>query len=381
MPPTIRAHRPVEVAYRSPRVGPNRIVTEDPHCEEVPLGALDDHVTPTERYFVRNHLPVPTIRSDDWELSLEGLFRHPLTLRYSDLVRLPKRTLVVTTECAGNSRSRDYPEAAGVRWRDGAVGTAEWTGFALRDVLDRAGLRDDAREIVLEGADQGIEEGVEGPIRYAMSLPVEKALDPDTLLAVSMNGAPLTASHGFPVRAVVPGWYGMASVKWITSIRAISTAFDGHYRARTYVVIREGDPPERPHRLVTVLRVKSLIVHPAPGSTVVPGRHRVSGVAWSGAAPIARVEVRATPLGANGSTGGWQESELVGPREKYAWVRWQTPVELTTPGYYVLRARATDAVGNVQPLDAPWNFRGVETNSVHAVPIIVRADARADAPD
>ncbi|HTT26019.1 MAG TPA: sulfite oxidase [Thermoplasmata archaeon] len=356
------------------------VVTEEPRCEETPLAALDEWITPTERYFVRNHLPVPTLRREEWRLTVDGRVGLPLTLDFAALQRLPQRTVVVTTECAGNSRSRDYPPAAGVRWRDGAVGTAQWTGVSLRDVLAPAGLLEDATELVLEGADQGLEEDVVGEIRYAMSLPREKALDPDTILALAMNGAPLSPSHGFPVRAIVPGWYGMASVKWITGIHAIAGSFQGHYRARTYVVIPEGEPLDGPKRPVTVLQVKSLITDPAPGTILAPGSHRVAGVAWSGHAPIAHVDVRSEPLGFRGES-AWLRATLVGPRAPYAWVRWEANLQLPTGGYHVLRARATDGAGNVQPVTPSWNFRGVETNSIHAVPVLVRRGAGPDATD
>ncbi|MGI0052895.1 MAG: sulfite oxidase, partial [Thermoplasmata archaeon] len=360
---------------RLPSAGPNIVVSDSPACEEAPLGELDAAVPPTDRHFTRSHLPVPSIARKDWRLSVEGRVRRSFLLTYRGLLRLPHRSRVVTMECAGNGRSRIVPAVGGVRWRDGAVGTARWTGVPLRALLDRAGLLPEAREIVLEGADRGREEGFDGEIGFAMSLPVSKARDPDTILAFAMNDEPLRPSHGFPVRVIVPGWYGMASVKWLVRIRAIPGPFDGYYRTKSYVLIEKGDPPDRPPPPVTVLRVKSLITSPGSGARLSPGGHRVRGIAWSGEASIRRVELSATPEGGGPGTLR-REAALSRPSGAHAWIRWEASVHLAAPGRYRLSARATDRAGNVQPLRTTWNLRGVATNSVHRIDVSVIAPER-----
>jgi DMSO/TMAO reductase YedYZ molybdopterin-dependent catalytic subunit len=278
-------------------------------------------------------------------------------------------------ECAGNSRSSVYPPAEGLRWRHGALGTARWTGVSLSDVLARADVRPGAIEAVFEGADRGREAEVPQELSYAMSVPVVKAEHPDTLLAFEMNGQPLTPAHGFPVRAIVPDWYGMASVKWVTRISLIDHSFRGYYRTHPYTFIHEGDDPNVLRKPVTSLQVKSVITSPPEGATVGTGRLIVRGVAWSGEAAIARVELA---LGLPDDAGGvapWRPATISGPVEPHAWVRWEAPVDLDRPGYFVLRTRATDERGNRQPMRADWNFRGVANNSIHAVPLIVRRDA------
>ncbi|MCI4336630.1 MAG: sulfite oxidase [Thermoplasmata archaeon] len=355
-------------------------VVHDPLCAEPPVGDLSAWVTPVERFFIRSHFPVPQIDVDAWRLVIEGEVERRTMLKFSDLRSLAESSLVATMECAGNSRSAVQPPADGVRWNHGAVGTARWSGVPLGDLLRQAGLKASAREVVFEGADHGREAGVDGELRYAMSVPLEKACDPGTLVALEMNGAPLTPHHGFPARIVVPGWYGMASVKWISRIIVADQPFTGFFKTRPYVFIQEGDPVDRPKRPVTTLRVKSLITWPPSGATLPPGRHVVRGVAWSGEGTIERVEVAAGSIGRSDDSAGWEAATLLEPRAPHAWVRWEATLDLARPGYYVLRARARDDAGHIQPVRTDWNFRGVATNSMHAIPIIVHPGGPAGPP-
>ncbi len=351
------------------------VVVGEPRCAEAPLGSLDSWITPTSRFFVRNHFPMPAVETGEWKIDLSGQVARPGPVTLADLREFSNREIVVTMECAGNSRSTITPRTQGIRWQHGAIGTARWRGVSLAEVLHAAGILDAGRTIVLEGADRGPEAGSASDIPYAMSLPREKALDPDTLLATEMNGAPLSRAHGAPVRAIVPGWYGMASVKWLRRIQVLEGPFDGFFRTESYVIIGEGDDPDKPKTPVTSLRVKSLITYPPEHAEIPLGNHLIRGIAWSGDSEVRSVEVSYAPAGALEPQISWTPATLLGPSERYAWRHWECPLEFQRPGYYLLRARATDAHGVTQPLRPSWNYRGVATNAVHAVSIVVRRPA------
>ncbi|MFI5415297.1 MAG: sulfite oxidase [Candidatus Lutacidiplasmatales archaeon] len=350
------------------------VVTEEPLCAETSLADLNSWITPTDRFFIRSHFAIPEVDVDTWRLVVDGEVDRPLSLSFDDLRRETVRTVVTTMECAGNSRSSVYPPAQGLRWRHGALGTAQWTGVSLWDVLQKADVRPGAIEAVFEGADRGHEPGVPEELVYAMSVPVVKAEHPDTLLAFAMNGAPLTAAHGFPVRVIVPGWYGMASVKWVTKVSLIDHSFRGYYRTKPYTFIHEGDDPNVLRKPVTSLQVKSVITSPSEGASVPTGPLIVRGAAWSGEAAVLSVEVAVGLPAEDGGTAEWRLATILGPTAPHAWVRWEIPLEFDRPGYYVLRTRATDERGDTQPMRADWNFRGVANNSIHAVPLIVRRE-------
>ncbi len=293
-------------------------------------------------------------------------------LRYDDLARLPSKELVALLECAGNGRATMRPPAEGVPWDYGAVGTARWTGVPVCTILEQASLRSNAKHVLFEGADFGKERTAPGALAprecsYAMSLPLEKALDPDTLLVYGMNGDVLSPEHGYPVRLLVPGWYGMASVKWLTNIRVLDRPFRGFHESDYYVFVAEGGTEDSLGERVTTIRVKSLITWPSRGGLVPTGSHRIRGVAWSGLGPVSRVEVSTD----NGRT--WHLGALQGSRSPYAWQQWEFQWKVAKPGHYLLRARATDEKGNTQPDQAPWNFRGYAVNSIHVMPVTVHA--------
>jgi DMSO/TMAO reductase YedYZ molybdopterin-dependent catalytic subunit len=348
------------------------VVSREPACAEAPPAILDAAITPNDRFFVRNHFPVPTIDLASWRLEITGEVAHPLALSFDDLLARPGRTLRATLECAGNSRRAMYPPAEGVPWNHGALGTAAWEGVPLGALLAEAGVRSTAKEVVLTGADRGTEPGTRGEIAYEMSLPLEKARDPGTLLALRMNGTPLTPLHGAPARAVVPGWYGMASVKWLTRISVSAEPFTGFFRSQSYVMIPEGPETGRPPTPVTTLQVKSMITWPAEGATLPPGVYSIRGAAWSGESPVHRVELTASAPGKGHSATTWVTAKVLDAPSTFVWSRWECEIDLRAEGHYVLRVRATDGAGNTQPAHAPWNFRGMSTNSVHAVRVTVR---------
>jgi DMSO/TMAO reductase YedYZ molybdopterin-dependent catalytic subunit len=290
---------------------------------------------------------------------VEGEVARPHQLSYGELRALPSRSLLATLECAGNGRFALRPPAEGEPWQYGAVSTAEWTGVPLSAVLEAAGLANRTREILVEGADRGMVATRTGTIPFARSLPLDKALDPDTLLAYAMNGEPLSEQHGFPVRLIVPGWYGVASVKWVTRIAAIAEPFDGFFQTERYIMARPGQ--EAASERLSVIRVRSLILSPVAGAVAPVGRLRIRGLAWSGAAPVRRVEVSAD------GEATWEPAELASGMERYAWRRWEYTWEATTPGPITLRSRAFDGRGHTQPSEPEWNRLGYANNAIQVV--------------
>lgn len=339
------------------------VVKRDPFNAETPLAQQPGLITPIPLFYVRSTFAIPRLDASAWRLSVEGQVARPHQLTYGELHALPSRSLLVTLECAGNGRSALRPPAEGEPWQYGAVGTAEWTGVPLGAVLEAVGLADRTQEILVEGADRGIVAAHPGPIPFARSLPLDKALHPDTLLAYAMNGEPLPAQHGFPVRLIVPGWYGMASVKWVTRIAALAQSFDGFYQTERYIMARSGQ--EGTSAPVSVMRVRSLLLWPTPDAMLPVGRHRIRGLAWSGAAPVQCVEVSLD----EGAT--WQPAEFTSRAERYAWRRWEYTWEATTPGPLTLRSRAFDGRGRTQPSESEWNRLGYANNAIQVLAVRV----------
>lgn len=320
-------------------------------------------VMPNAHFYVRNHFHIPALDPGSWRLEVNGLVERPLSLNLRDLQHMPSQTQVVTLECAGNGRALLSPPVDGEKWVLGAVSTAEWTGVPLAEVLDRTGLRPQARELVFRGADEGAAGGHEA-IRFERSLKVEDARDADALLAFAMNGEPLPIQHGYPLRLVVPRWYGVASVKWLTNIEAVASPFAGFFQTERYMYEwdRDGEVVREP---VTLQRVRALITEPQPEEALSLGEVAVRGVAWSGAAAIARVEV---------SIGGgpWHEARLVGERNRHSWQWWEFITRIEEPGSTSIRARAVDLAGRTQPQGPEWNRLGYGSNAVQEISVSVR---------
>jgi DMSO/TMAO reductase YedYZ molybdopterin-dependent catalytic subunit len=340
----------------------------NPDNLEFPFPTLEHFLTPNERFYVRNHFAVPGLDARTWRLRVGGAVRQTVELTYEELRRLPARTVTATLECAGNGRAFLTPTARGVQWQLGAVSNAEWTGVPLATVLERAGLRDAAVEVVLEGADRGPapNEPTLGTIAFARSLPLAKARQQDVLLAYRMNGADLPAAHGFPVRAVVAGWYGMASVKWLTQVLVTDRPFAGFWQTLDYTIFerRDGLPVLTP---ITEMQVKAEIARPRAGEVLSANSdYRVHGAAWSGDSPVSRVEV---------STDGrtWAPARLLGQPVDHAWrfweYQWRTPAQA---GRVRIAARATDARGRTQPLERDPLRRNYMVNHVLPVEAEVR---------
>ena len=344
-----------------------RIVrSEEPLNLEMPFENLNSFITPTSSFYVRTHYPIPRIKRESWRLRIEGEVERPIELGYDELLKFDARTVPVTLECAGNNRNLLTTKVKGVQWGLGAVGTAEWTGVSLSAVLERAQVKRGAREVILEGADTGpLEEpkAPRGDVRFARSIPLDKAND-DVLLVYKMNDGELLPEHGFPVRAIVPGWFAVASVKWLQRILVTDRPFQGYYQTIDYAFWRR-DAEDAELVPLRDMQVKAEIAQPQEGETVPANSSvRVHGAAWTGNGKIAKVEVSTD----GGET--WQPANL-GDVIANAWCiweyQWKTPV---TAGPQRLIARATDSTGTTQPADRDLDRGTYMIN--HLLPITVQ---------
>jgi DMSO/TMAO reductase YedYZ molybdopterin-dependent catalytic subunit len=271
-------------------------------------------------------------------------------------------SVTVSLECAGNGRAFFDPPVAGIQWEKGAIGTARWTGARLAEILKKAGIKPTAKYILLDGADRAFAKVPD----FVRNLPIEKALHPDTIIAYEMNGVPIPRLNGFPLRAIVPGWEGAYSVKWLERIAALDAEFDGFfvktgYRYPTRRVAPGSAVDPKDMAPLTGLVVKSLITAPKDKSSVKAGVVRVSGFAWAGEDDIAKVDISMD----GGSS--WVPASLGSERERYAWRQFTLELKLNAPGYYSVMSRATDEKGRVQPLEPMWNPSGYLWNAIDRV--------------
>ena len=331
----------------------------------IPLEALRYDVSPPGLHYLLIHYDIPTLDERSWRLRVGGLVHAPLELDLAALRAMPGRTVRVTMECAGNGRARLAPRPVSQPWLVEAVGTAEWTGVPLREVLAVSGTDPSAIEVVFTGADHGVERGVEQDYQRSLTLP--EAAREDVLLAYEMNGAPLPPQHGYPVRLVVPGWYGMAHVKWLVGVEVVDRPFDGFQQAVAY---RYRQRPDEPGDPVERIAPRALVVPPgfpdfmSRARIVRPGPVPLEGRAWSGRAPVTRVEVSVD--------GGdsWAAAELEPPTgHRWAWRRF-THEWTASPGRYVVTARAVTTDGETQPADPVWNRGGFANNGAQRVPVV-----------
>lgn len=337
-------------------------VEERPFNAEAPMEALCERLTPADAFYVRDHFEVPDLDAATWRLRLEGAVEGPRTLSLEELRALPAREVALTLECAGNGRRAMRPSPPGTPWAFGAASTGVFAGVSLFHVLDLAGLDPTAREVAFYGADEGeVAPGRREP--YGRSLPVDVARDPETLLAWTLNGETLAAEHGHPVRLVVPGWYAMASVKWLVRIEARARPFTGYYQRDRYVYVGDDQMPE--NAPVTYMRPRAVIGRPADGARLPDGPVEVAGTAWSGRAAVERVGVSVD--------GGesWRDARLEEPLSPHAAAPWRFTWTPGAPGRYEILARAADARGDVQPLDPRWNRYGYGNNAVQRVRVSV----------
>ena len=334
----------------------------------LPLETMRHDVTPPGLHYVLTHYDIPYVPDEAaWRLTVGGRVRRPLALSPARLRAYPAVTTRVTLECAGNGRALLTPRPVSQPWLVEAVGTADWTGVPLRVLLDEAGVAPGAVDVVFTGADHGVERGVEQDYRRSLPLDVATGADPEVLVAYAMNGAPLPPQHGSPLRLVVPGWYGMAQVKWLRDITVHDVPFTGFQQSVAYRIRKV---PEEAGEPVTVVAPRALLVPPgfpdfmSRARVVRPGPVTLEGRAWSGRAPVTRAEV-STDAGHS-----WHEARLEPDTgHRWAWRRWHL-VWSAAPGDHVLSARAHDAAGNTQPVEQPWNRGGFTNNAVQRVPVL-----------
>lgn len=325
--------------------------------------ALD--ITPSGLHYLLIHFDVPILDAESHLLTFGGAFGNPFELTLAEIHTLPQITVPVTLECAGNGRSGLSPRSHSMPWMYEAVGTSQWTGTPLAPLIRQASPQDDVVEISFIGADYGYDKACGH--YYGRSLTLDQLEELNVLLVHSMNGQPLLPQHGAPLRIIVPGWYGMASVKWLRTITALTEPFDGFQQVRAYRFRENDDDPGRP---VTTMRVKSLMI--PPGVPDFGSRKRImeagpvvlTGRAWSGGGvPVERVEVEIC--------GQWHDADLSVAVDQYAWTKWTYDWQATS-GHHILRCRATDANGNVQPLDPKWDVSGFANNAAQKVEVFVR---------
>lgn len=339
-----------------------------PEDLEMPMDGFSSWITPVDRFFVRSHHYVPKLDPATWRLSVQGEVSKPLTLSFADIEKLPSVDSVAVMECAGNGRGLYEPPVPGLQWEYGAVGNARWTGVRLAEVLRMAGVNTSARELIFDGADVPIGTMPD----FQRGIPLERAMMNDVLLAYRMNGEPLAAQHGFPLRVVVPGWASDSWTKWLTKITVSNTENENFFMKTAY---RHPGKPVAPGSAVDAammkpvasLRVKSVIASPVDGAAIPAGPVKISGVAWSNGSPIMEVQV---------STDGgrsWKQARFGDDQAKYAWRLWDFTWTPPADGYYNLMARAKDLSGDIQPLVQEWNPSGYLYNVVHSVGVRVGA--------
>ncbi len=333
---------------------------------EMPVELLNSWITPADLFYVRTHLPQPSVNLAEWRLRVTGEVERSFELNFEELERFQPAQVTNTMECAGNGRAFYRPRVPGIQWKRGGVGNAVFSGPRLADVLRRAGLKATARHVAFKGLD-------EPPGRvpnFIRSIPIEKALDPNTLLATKMNGQPLRIEHGYPARVLAPGWLGAASVKWVIEARVLDRPFDGNFMKPGYSLPTKPVPPGgevNPEDLasITALPVKSIIARPGDGSHWKLGAIHVSGAAWAGEKQVARVDI-STDQGRS-----WKKAQLGREHAPYAWRLWEFVWTPPKPGTYTILSRATDSSGHAQPAEESWNPSGYLWNVIDRVRIHV----------
>jgi len=313
------------------------------------FSSLEGPLTPNEQFYIRDHFPAPALADQEWKLQISGHVRTPFTMRYAEVLELPRRDLTITVECAGNGVG------------EGGVSTANWMGTALRLLLERAGLLPGVKRIRLVGADRGSVGSSSSAVPYSRSLSLEKALHPDTILAYGMNGSTLPPEHGHPLRAIVPGWYGMDSVKWLVQIEALTSSDKSYFMTQAYIATRLQTIGSE-QRPVTHMHVKSQIARPRNDEMISTGPYRVRGAAWAGENVVTKVEV------STDGGGTWADASLKTEAQPYVWTLWEYRWAAGTPGHYTLLSRATDNQGGTQSTSRD-NLRmdSYEQNSYHSV--------------
>lgn len=336
-----------------------------PFNAQAPPEALVGDLTPTDLHYVRSNFALP---AHDGRLEIGGAVGNPKTLTLEDLRALPAHDQAVTLECAGNGRLEMRPLPTGEPWGDYAVSTARWTGALLHDVLALVEPAAEGVDVRFSGADHGsyhlqaiLPDSDQDDLTFVRALPLSEAADPTSaiLIAYEMNGEPLRPDHGAPFRLITPHWYAVASVKWLKRIDVLTEPFEGEFQTGHYIY----QWADRPHERVTLMRVRARITDPAPDAVLPLGPYTVRGKAWSGTGPITQVDVSLT------GEGDWYPAQLEDPKGPYQWQDWSFVWDSNDVGRHTLRARATDAAGNVQPDIPIWNRLGYGNNAIELLSV------------
>jgi DMSO/TMAO reductase YedYZ molybdopterin-dependent catalytic subunit len=358
----LKADDPVIIPGKRPMI----VHSDRPEDLETPLRYFDSWITPTDSFFVRHHLPRPSIDQAAYRLTVEGMVSKPQKLTLAGLQKLPQHTVPAVIECTGNGRAFYSPKVPGIQWTRGAIGNAEWTGPRISDVLNLAGASGSGAFLDADGADAGVASTPD----FIRSLPMKKAMHPATILALKMNGQPLPELHGAPARLLVPGWDGASSLKWVVRLSVTAQPHNGFYMNPAYRYPRYNLPPGTPARpaeleILEAMPVKSSITAPEDQARLKLGPVTIRGFAWAGEQAIERVEV---------STDGgsqWRNATLSREKLPFAWRLFQLEWQPRDPGYYTILSRATDTAGHVQPVVAAWNPSGYLFNAIDRVGVIV----------
>lgn len=358
----------VVIAGKKPMILHN----DRPEDLETPLQYLNGWLTPNDVFFVRQHLPRPVVQESSYRLSVSGRAEKPLDLALDDLRKLPQHKVPAVLECTGNGRGFFQPRVPGVQWGRGAVGNAEWSGPKVLDVLKLAGADLKAAYVTVNGADMGVAKTPD----FIRSLPMRKAIDQDTVLALTMNGEKLPELHGFPARLVVPGWDGTSWVKWVTSVTVSNEQDTGFFMNPAYRFPKHPGPPGQAVdradlEVIEGMPVKSYITGPADGDKIKMDAPLVlRGMAWAGEEYVTHVDVSTD----GGST--WKTAQLSPQTQPYTWRLWTLEWRPSKQGYYTVMSRATDSAGRIQPIVAQWNPSGYLFNAVDRVGVIVEEEKR-----
>jgi sulfite oxidase len=352
------------------------LLGDKPLVAETPEHLLDDDTTPTAKFFIRNNGQIPEAGKDAnaWKLTIDGEVNKPLDITLGELKqRYKPRTLRMVLECGGNGRSFFTPQARGNQWTNGGVGCAEWTGVPLADVLKTAGVKPSA----IYTANTGIDAHLSGDPKLtplSRGAPIQKAMEPESLLVFAMNGKPLENIHGGPLRVLIPGMPGSVSHKWLTKITLRDKVHDGQgmmgtaYRVAIKPMVPGAKADDSNFKILEAMPVRGIITNPANGTKLAAGTREVKlrGAAWAGDGSISRVDVSIN----YGAT--WQKTELGKPKNKYDWQRWTAAISLPTDGYYEIWVRATDSQGRAQPhVAGDWNPQGYGANPMHRVAVLI----------
>lgn len=336
-----------------------------PDNQETPIHHLPQWITPAEYFYRRNHFPYPMLTQQFFFLPVSGEVGRPYFFSYQQLLSMPSKTVTMVLECSGNKRSYFNPKVYGEQWQDGAISQGVWRGVPLYYLLSLVGIKPSAQEVVLEAQDFGKRTDMEGIFPFARSLPLNKALHPDTLIAYELNGRPIPFEHGYPLRLIVPQWYAMASVKWMKRITVINHAFTGPFQAVDYVYYphREDDLEKKP---VTTINIASIIQQPLNHSLLDTGIHEIFGIAWTGEGTVTEVDISFD----EGQS--WSRTKLQHLlKAPYSWSFWSYTWNVTKKGEYTIRCRAKDSRGRIQPPEAWWNRKGYGYNGIYTIRVKV----------